>query len=168
MKKKMMRLLLFLSLVIGSTLAFSQGKKTVTGLIKDNTGNTLAGATVKVKGTKMVVLTNAAGEFSVVAFATDFLQISSVGFENNEIRIGNQSTLSVTLKTVTGDMGEVVVTALGIKRGKKSLGYSQEQIKGTDIAQSNAPNVINALSGKMAGVNITSPNGVDGGTTETP
>lgn len=165
MKRKTIRLLICLLVGMWSTLAFSQAKKTITGLIKDNTGAPLTGVTVKVKGTKSGVASDAAGRFTIDAATTDNLVITSVGFEKKELRVGNQSVITVTLEVSAASIEGVVVTALGIKREKRSLGYTQEQIKGSELSRSDAPNVVNGLSGKMAGVNITSPNGVDGGST---
>ncbi|MEP7144322.1 MAG: SusC/RagA family TonB-linked outer membrane protein [Ferruginibacter sp.] len=165
MKRNTTRLLLCLFVGMWSTLAFSQAKKTVTGLIRDNNGNPAAGVTIKVKGTKTMVASDANGTFTIQAASTDDLVITSIGFEQKELHVGNQSGITITLTSATNSIEEVVVTALGIKREKRSLGYSQEQVKGSELAKTNAPNVVSALSGKMAGVNVTSPNGVEGGTT---
>jgi len=79
--------------------------------------------------------------------------------------VNNRSIINVKMVSAEVGLDEVVVTAMGLSRAKKAIGYSQESVKGAEITQSNAPNIVNALSGKMAGVNITSPNGVEGGTT---
>ena len=165
MKRKTFRLLFCLFMGIWSSVAFSQVKNKITGEIKDNNGNPIIGATIKVVGSKTAVASDATGKFTIEAASTDQLLITSIGFESKEIRIGNQSVIPITLNTATSSLEGVVVTALGIKREKRSLGYSEETIKGSEIAESNAPNVINAIEGKMAGVNITTPNGVDGGST---
>jgi len=163
MKKKMLRLLLCLSLGAWSCLAFSQDKKMVTGLIKDNNGVPLPKVTVKIKGSKTVTVSDESGKFKISALPTDRLIITSVGFESKEILVGGQSEIIVTLTTVTGSMGEVVVTALGIKREVKSLGYAQQKISGNEMIKADPPNIANGLIGKVAGLNVTIPNGVEGG-----
>lgn len=139
--------------------------KTISGTVTSEDGIPLPGVSINIAGTTKGEVTDAKGQFQIEANEGDVLVFSSIGFTDIRTTIGASSTVNVTLKASQNSMREVVVTALGIKREKRSLGYSSESIKGAEVAQSNAPNVINALSGKMAGVNITSPNGVDGGTT---
>lgn len=162
MKRKTIRLFLCLFLGMWSTLAFSQGKKTVTGLIKDNNGEPLAGVTIAVKGTGTTTISDANGNFKVDATPADNLVITSIGFGRKELHVGNQSSIIVSLFTVAGAMGEVVVTALGIKREVKSIGYSQQRISGSDMIKSDPPNIAQGLIGKAAGLNISVPNGVEG------
>ena len=146
-------------------VTFAQQRE-ITGIVKDNKGAPVANASVVVKGTTKGVATNAEGYFTIsVNSPTAVLVISSVDFKTTEVPVGDRSSLEVVIQSSSTALNEVVVTALGISRQKRSLGYSEDQIKGTELSKSNAPNVINALSGKMAGVNITSPNGVDGGST---
>lgn len=163
MKKKLMRFLLFLSLGIWSTLAFSQGKKVVSGLINDNTGVSISRVTVKIKGTKTTTISDESGKFTLEVLATDKLIISSVGFESREILVGGQHEILVTLLTATSSMGEVVVTALGIKREVRSLGYAEQKISGNEMIKADPPNIAQGLMGKAAGLNVTIPNGVEGG-----
>ncbi len=139
--------------------------KLVTGTILGADGTALQGASVTVAGTTRGTVTDERGHFQIQANEGDVLVVSSIGYVVSRIPVGSSSELSISLKKSDNTMNEVVVTALGISRQKRALGYSQEQIKGSELTQSNAPNVINAIEGKMAGVNITSPNGVDGGST---
>ncbi|MEO8764034.1 MAG: SusC/RagA family TonB-linked outer membrane protein [Ginsengibacter sp.] len=165
MKRKMNRLLLCLLLGMWSTLAFSQAKKTITGQVKDDSGNPIVGATIKVAGTKTAVATDATGSFNLQATSNDRLTITSVGFEKKELQIGNQSEVTITLGIVKSSLEEVVVTALGIKRSPRSLGYTVTQVGGAEVTRSNTSNVGEALAGKVASLNITTPNGVEGGST---
>ncbi|SFD99449.1 iron complex outermembrane recepter protein [Chitinophaga sp. CF118] len=135
------------------------------GQVINKNGEPVAGVNVTIAGTSKGTVTDEKGNFQIQAGEGAVLVFSYVGYQTTKITLGASSTVSVTLLKSENAMNEVVVTALGIGRQKRALGYSQEQIKGVEIAQSNAPNVVNALSGKMAGVNITSPNGVDGGST---
>ncbi len=139
--------------------------KLITGTVTGPDGLGVAGVSVFVAGTTRGTVTDDKGEFKIQANENDVLVFSSVGYLESRVKVGAGSVINISLKKAENSMNEVVVTALGISRQKKALGYSQEQIKGTELSTSNAPNVINAIEGKMAGVNITSPNGVDGGTT---
>lgn len=135
------------------------------GQVTNKNGEPVAGVNVTIVGTSKGTITDEKGNFQIQAAEGAVLVFSFVGYQTTKITLGASSTVNVTLLKSENAMNEVVVTALGIGRQKRALGYSQEQIKGVELTQSNAPNVINALSGKMAGVNITSPNGVDGGST---
>lgn len=165
MERKTIRLLLCLFVGMWSTLAFSQAiKKTITGFIKDDTGNPIPGATIKVMGTKKAVATDATGKFNVDAAPTDNLLITSVGFEPKEILIGNQSGVTITLNTATSSLEGVVVTALGIKREKKSLGYASTTIQADEITKTAPTNFASAIYGKAPGVKIaTAPGGSTSG-----
>lgn len=165
MKKITQKLLLFTFFCFCAIMSFAQQRE-ITGTVKDSNGAPVANASVIVKGTPKGVATNAEGYFTITVNSPKaVLVISSVDFKTREIPVGDRSSLNVVIQSSSTALNEVVVTALGITREKRSLGYSEQQIKGTELAESNAPNVINALSGRMAGVNITSPNGVDGGST---
>src|SRR6185437_12193723 len=165
MKKLTQKLLLSTFLCFCVIISFAQQRE-ITGTVKDNNGAPVANASVIVKGTTKGVATDAEGHFVItVNNPKAVLVISSVAIKTKEVPVGDRSSLEVAVQSSSTALNEVVVTALGISRQKRSLGYSEEQIKGSELAESNAPNVINALSGKMAGVNITSPNGVDGGST---
>lgn len=150
---------------MAGNFSFGQEKSIITGTVRDSIGNTIAGVSVKVKGTTAATITDEKGHFRISASSDNTLVFSAVGYASSEAKVGTTKDFTISLKVSFGRLDDVVVTALGIKREKRALGYSQEQIKGSEIAQSNAPNIINALSGKMAGVNIASPNGVEGGTT---
>jgi len=139
--------------------------KPVTGTVLSADGTPLQGVSITVEGTSRGTTTDEKGRFRIEANEGEVLLFSSVGYTISRLTLGAQAVLSITLQKSDNALGEIVVTALGISRTKRAIGYSQEQIKGAEVARSNAPNVINALSGKMAGVNITTPNGVDGGST---
>ena len=143
----------------------SNAFKLISGTVKGSDGGPLQGVSVYVLGTNKGTVTDDKGNFQIQANEGDVLVLSSIGYLETRVKVGSSSTLNISLKKSENSMNEVVVTALGISRQKRALGYSQEQIKGAELTESNAPNVINAIEGKMAGVNITSPNGVDGGST---
>ena len=166
MKKKSIRLLLILFMGMWSTLAFSQAKKTITGAVKDDAGAPVIGATVKVAGTSTATATDEDGNFSVQAASTDQLLITSVGFENKQIAVGNQSEISVTLSRTNSALQEVVVTALGIQKQKKSLGYSIQEVKGQTLVEARELNLVNDLSGKIAGLQVVRGGNGPGGSSQ--
>lgn len=147
---------------ISSSIAQVQVSGTITA---EETGAVLIGASVIERGTTSGALTDDAGKFELsVQSDQATLLIRYFGYQPLEVPLEGKRTLSIVLKRADKQLDEVVVTALGIERQKRELGYSSDQIDGETLALSNAPNVLNALSGKSAGVQITTPNGVDGGT----
>jgi len=144
----------------------SFGQSTITGVVYDDTGETLIGVNISEKENPFNgTATDIDGFFSIETSSENaILLFSYTGYKTLELAATSSSPLKVVLKSNTELLGEVVVTALGIKRQKRELGYSTENFGGDEIALSGAPNVINALSGKSAGVNIASANGVEGGT----
>lgn len=139
--------------------------KMVSGTVTASDGTPIPGVSVVISGTTRGTVTNAKGYFEIQANEGETLLFSSVGFATAKMVVGSSGTMNVVLSSSVHSLDSVAITALGIQRSVRTLGYSQEAVKGAEIARSNAPNVINALAGKMAGVNVTSPNGVDGGTT---
>ena len=135
--------------------SFSYGQ-TVTGKVSHADGKPVTGATVTVKGKQTATSTNTSGLFSINAAGNDVLVITSVGFAPKEVAVNNSSSLTITLDVELQNLGEVVVTALGITKQARGLGYSATNVKPTDLTINRTPNVINALQGKVAGVNISS------------
>lgn len=153
MRKQSIRfLLMFLLAAIGFN-SYAQ-QKTVTGVVLDDKKEPLPGASVIEKGTPNGVRTDANGNFSIVVRSKSTLVISVVGFETKEVSVDGQSAISITMDVATKELGGVVVTALGISKQKRQLGFSVTEVKGSDIARTNEVNPINALQGKAAGVQI--------------
>jgi len=158
MKKRSLKFLTFLlfSMVSGIMLA-QQG---VTGVVSSDDGELLPGVSVVVKGTSNGVTSDFDGVYSIsVPNNSAVLVFSYLGMETKEVVVGNQSTLDVTLATSSEQLDEVVVTALGISREKKSLGYSVSEVSGDDITTVTQENALNALNGRVAGVQINSTGG---------
>src|SRR4030095_11932398 len=146
------KLLFLLSSFLFSVAAFSQ---TVSGTVTD--GNKAIGSvTVQVKGTSRATSTNEAGRFSIGASSQDVLVFSSVGFVTREIPINGRESLDIVLTGDSSNLSEVVVTALGITKRSRGLGYSATNVKAEELSVNRTPNPINALQGKVAGMNITS------------
>lgn len=134
----------------------SAQQRQLTGIVVDKNGNGIPSATVKVKESKQTTLTNDQGKFSIKGTTGQRLEVTSIGFLTNAITIGDADVLKITLQSSDKELGEVVVTALGIKREKRSLGYSVQEIKGDQVNEAKDPNIVNSLSGKIAGIQVTS------------
>ncbi|WP_438940002.1 SusC/RagA family TonB-linked outer membrane protein [Chitinophaga hostae] len=146
-------LLLFMLFCIGSMFAYGQGKMTVSGTIKDATGNVLEGATVGEKGTTNGVLTGKAGNFTINVKPDARLIISYIGFVTQELQA--TSSMQITLAASVRTADEVVVTALGIKKQSKALGYAVSKIDADRIMISGTPsNPLQALYGAAPGVQV--------------
>ena len=167
--KKQFSLLVALSLACGtpsfivdSPVGFTAVAQTMkaTGVITDANGEPLIGATVMLKGTKRGVTTDMNGRFSIDAPNGSTLIVSYVGMVTREIKVGG-TPVNVKLEGGTA-LEEVVVTALGIKKDKKSLGYAVDDINAEELMKNKSANAINSLSGKIAGVNITQSSGAAG------
>lgn len=115
----------------------------------------LVGASVAVKGEKIGTITDAKGEFSLSVPPNAVLEISSIGFVTETVNVGNQTVINVTLVEDMKSLGEVVVTALGIKKESKKLGYATSNVTAEQITENRTPNFINSVQGKVAGVNIS-------------
>ncbi len=126
----------------------------VTGKVVDKNGAPLAGVNVTVKGKNKSVATNANGSFTIEADKGDVLIFSSVGYEPQEVVIGNENHVSVQLADKSNKLSEVVVTALGLQRRAKSLTYSAQKIGSSELTTVKDPNVINNINGRVAGVTV--------------
>jgi TonB-linked SusC/RagA family outer membrane protein len=134
---------------------FLNFQQSISGVIKDSaTGNPISGVTVLIKGTTEVTQTDAAGRYTIAAKPGQILLARFVGYDNQEITVGESKSVNIQLTASSNQIGEVVVTALGIMREKKSLGYSTTSVKGDQFTTARDPNLGNALSGKVAGVSV--------------
>ena len=159
-------ILLLFALICLLSFAHAQ-ERIVEGTVVDKTTfEPLIGVNVLLKDSNIGTTTDIDGKYSIsLPDAEADLIFSYLGYLQQEIRVGEINLIDVQLQPDAQNLEEVVVTAFGIKRQKRALGYSTEKVGGEEIALSNAPNVVHALSGKAAGVNVIAPNGVDGGTT---
>src|SRR6187402_321087 len=121
-------------------------------------GLPLDGVTIRVKGTARATQTNNAGRFSISVNTGDILQFSFIGYTPVELSVSDTS-VQVSLEQAKGTLNEVVVTALGIARQKKSLGYAVQELKSKDISETSEPNLVNTIEGKVAGVRVTNSQG---------
>jgi len=154
--------MLFLGLVLLTTQVIAQ-QITVTGKVTSaDDGLPIPGVSVKIKGGTTVVQTNTNGTYSIQASAASVLVFSYIGMASQEKTVGSNTSINVVLTSDAKNLQEIVVTALGIKQQKRSLGYATQEISAADITNTNQSNVLNALKGKASGVQITSVGGAAG------
>lgn len=150
------KVLLFSSLLLWGTFLFAQDR-TITGkVVSSRTNAAVASATVSIKGKTTGTSTTSDGSFSISAPAGEvILQVSSVGFATREEVVGaGQNNLVINLTEEAQQLGEVVVTALGVTKSKKSLNYATQTVETKDLTKARETNVANSLSGKVAGLDV--------------
>lgn len=136
---------------------------TVSGIVKDENALPIIGATVKVRGAQMGVVTDIDGKFSLKTSVGSVLTVSYIGYKTQDIKVQEGGSLNIKLEPESKQLNEVVVTALGIKRSQKALSYNVQQVTSDELIRNKDANFINSLAGKVAGVNInTSSAGVGG------
>ena len=151
MKTKLKGVLtLLLALVV--QFSFAQDK-TVTGTVSDDSGP-LPGVSISVEGTKRGTDTDFNGNYSIKAKTGDVLSFSYLGYETATKKIGSSSVINVSLKQGGTVLDEIIITGLGISKKEKAIGYAVQKVSGENIAQAKEPNLVNALQGRIAGVQI--------------
>lgn len=162
MKFSFKRMLLLTALVMGAmSMAFAQN--VVTGTVQDADGP-LIGASVLVKGTTRGTITDFDGNYTIEANVGDELEFSYMGYSPQTITVeGN--TVNVTMAEDTEVLSEVVVTAMGIKRDRKALGYEVGEVKGEDLTKAKETNVAGSLAGRVAGLVVQGTAGGPAGST---
>ncbi|WP_296622857.1 SusC/RagA family TonB-linked outer membrane protein [Marivirga sp.] len=157
MKKIYLRVLLFcftLSILTYENLHAQD--RVVSGSVTEASGSGIPGATVLIKGTQNGTVTDFEGNYKIeVKNQQATLVFSAIGYKKKQVKVGSKSKINVVLKEDIQQLGEVVVTALGVEREQKALGYSVQQISGREVSDVKASNPMNALAGKLSGVYIT-------------
>ena len=161
MKKRLLVLLLGIFFVTVQALAQTQSK-VVSGKVTDEDALPLPGVSVKIKGTTTGTQTSADGAYTIQASQGQVLVFSFLGTVSQEKTVGAQNVINVTLRADATSLNEVVVTALGASVQKRSLGTSQQVVKGAEIASTQRENFINSLQGRVAGVEVNNSSGVPG------
>lgn len=159
-------LMIFLLFTLGITNASAQNK-TVTGTVTGaDDGQSIPGVSVTIPGTGIGTQTDVQGRYSIsLPAGAQSLTFSYVGYASQTVQIGTQSVINIKLVQDSKALSEVVVTALGIERDKRSLNYAVQEIKGSQLANRGEPNILNLLQGKVAGVQITGASGSAGAST---
>ena len=154
---------LILILMIGVTSLYS-ADRVITGKVTSEKGDPLVGVTISVKGTALGTVSKAGGVYTVkVPSSADYLVFRFVGMKTKEVKIGDEDVINVVMSEDAVKTEEVVVTAIGMEREKKSLGYSIEEFKSSQIEKSKTTNLVTSMEGKVAGVNIVKTTGAPGG-----
>lgn len=135
-----------------------QSGKNRTGVVLDQNGEPIIGANVIEKGTTNGIITGVDGDFILNVSDNAVILISFIGYDTQELPVGNKTNFSVRLKESSEMISEVVVTALGIKRSEKALGYSVQKVDGDEFTAVKGTNIATSLSGKIAGVSVINTN----------
>ena len=139
-------------------ISFAQ-EKTISGTISDQSGMPLPGVNIIVKGTTNGTQSDFDGNYTINANVGSILSYTYVGLKTVELTVGASNTMNVTMEEDASVLDEVVVTALGISKDKKKVGYAIESVGSETLEKSSETNILNALNGRVSGVNITSAGG---------
>jgi TonB-linked SusC/RagA family outer membrane protein len=154
-----------LTVLMGTFLLAAQAlaqQKTVTGKVTSEQGLPMPGVSIVIRGTNMGTQSGSDGEYSVRVAVGQVLQFRQIGNAPEERTVGDENVINVQLRRVATSLNAMVVTALGQSITQRSLGTSQQSVQGADIAQTQRSNFVNALQGRVAGVEVTSSSGVPG------
>jgi len=163
MRKK---LISFLLALVCFTIAGQAQTIALSGKVKDDKGVPIPFVSITIKGnSKFGTTSDEQGNFKISASKGDVLVFSSVTFTPQEVTVGSSTSIDVTLKPAKGEMTEVVVTAMGIKRQEKALGYAVSKVEPSEMLQKSEPNLLNTLAGKVPGVDIRAGQGAPGAAT---
>jgi TonB-linked SusC/RagA family outer membrane protein len=162
MRKLLQLLALLLVLIVLLPLQGMSQQRNISGTVRAENQTPLEGVTISVKNTNRVTQTDANGQFSIRAATGETLVITYVGYILQELKVNNSSDLAVTMRTSGNNMNEVVVTALGIPKQRKALGYSVTDLNAQELMKNKNTNIVNSLAGKVPGVNITQFSGSAG------
>ena len=148
-----------------STAAFAQNNatKSITGTVTDSLGQPLTLVSVQVKGSKAAAITNQQGSFQLNANTNSTLIFSYVGYNPRQIKLNGDTIVNVQLTSISNTLGDVVVTALGVTKQRRAVGYSISEVKGATLTEARENSFVNGLEGKVAGVDVSGvaagPNG---------
>lgn len=146
-------------LMLVCALAFGQAR-TITGTVRDANGAAVPFATITEAGTKNASQADANGNFTIQVPENAQLTISASGYTAQTVAVSGAG--NVVLARNEGQLSEVVVTALGVRRERRGLGFSVSEVKGDQLTKANNQNLVNSLSGKVAGVQVTGSGGAPG------
>ncbi|PWK78301.1 TonB-linked SusC/RagA family outer membrane protein [Mucilaginibacter oryzae] len=151
---KISRLFMLLAIgVLAYSTSFAQSL-TIRGIVLDETNHPLPGVSVQIKGTTFGTVTGTEGRFTLAVEKGKVLTFKFIGYTPQEVTIGNETNISVQLKSDSKALSEVVVTAYGVKKETRRLGYTVQEVKGPELVKARDPNPINSLAGKVAGLTV--------------
>lgn len=158
MKKTLLALTM---LIVSCSWAFAQ-EHPVSGKVTGSDGSPLPGITVQVSGSSAGTATNASGEYHLTAPSDATLIFRGIGFAEQQVTVNGKSTLNVRMSASTQSLNELVVTAYGIEKTQKALGYSVSKVDPNILVQHSEPDMLKSLQGQVAGVDIRSSEGAPG------
>ncbi|CAM4027741.1 SusC/RagA family TonB-linked outer membrane protein [Flavobacterium weaverense] len=153
-----------LLLALSMQFSFAQ-QKTVSGVVSDASGP-IPGVNVLIKGTQSGVQTNFDGKYSIQSSAGDQLVFTFIGMNDSFATVGSSMVINITMKDAANELNEVVVTALGVKKSSKAVGYAVQEIKAAELTKGGNNSLSGALQGKLAGVQITPSSGAPGASSQ--
>jgi TonB-linked SusC/RagA family outer membrane protein len=156
--KKITLFLLLIALYCAQAMA---QQKTITGFIANASGGAIPNANILNKNTGISAVSNAEGKFTINGATGNILEVTSIGFKRQIVNV-DAASLQIKLEVDFKQADEVVVTAFGVKKQKRSLGYATQEINSKDLTKERSTNFVNALQGKVAGVNIAQSGGTPG------
>ena len=159
---------LFVMIFVCGLVAFQAEaqERSVTGKVTASKDNTpLPGVNILIKGTSKGTVTDMNGQFTLMASDADVLVVSQIGMEAQEVTVGARSTIDISMTESTAVLEEVVVTALGISQEKRGLGYAVQTVQGKEISDTQRPNFMASLQGRVAGLSVISTSGLPGSST---
>lgn len=159
------RLLLFASILLGSLWAMAQGGRVTGTILSQGDNAALQGVTITNRTTGQSTGTDASGSFSIAAVKGNVLVFSFIGYEQQQVTVGDNSTLNIRL-TRTDNTLETVVVAMDVKRNPRELGYSVQKVSGAELAETQRENFLNGMQGRIAGATITSTSGMAGASSQ--
>jgi len=164
--KRLLHLLAVLGLIAGVDITLLAQDRTVTGRVTSTEdGSAIPGVNVVVKGTNTGNVTGTDGRYTIPVPDNATLVFSFIGLVTQEVTVGNRTTIDVQMRSDVKALQEIVVTAQGIERDQRTLGYAVQTVGGEALSQRSTPNVLSALQGKVAGVNIVGASGAPGAST---
>ncbi|MBE8719453.1 SusC/RagA family TonB-linked outer membrane protein [Sphingobacterium pedocola] len=164
MKQKLLSFILVFTCLVGAS--FAQDRQVSGKVTSAADGTPVSGVSVAVVGATIATQTDGSGNYSLSVPANSTLLFSYIGYTSQRVPVGSQTVLNVQLESDETALEEVVVTAMGIERSAKSLGYAVAKLGGDEITKARETNVVNALAGKVAGVRVTSQSGTPGGSSK--
>jgi TonB-dependent SusC/RagA subfamily outer membrane receptor len=159
----MRKIYALLAVLLCSYVGTAQNR-TISGRVQDSSGAAIEGASIVIKGTSIGTAAGANGAFTISAKTGDVLVISAINFSPQQVTIGSESTVTITLQQQVSTINEVVVTALGIRRTRNQLPYAAQQVAGEELSKTRTTNVGSSLSGRVSGLEIRQSNTLGGST----
>ncbi len=150
----MKRRLLLTGILVLVVFSAAWAQQKISGRVTDDKGNPVPVATIQIMGTANGTTADAEGHFTITATPGQTLEVTSIGFIKKEVKVPESGSLDITLQSNTNTLNEMVVTALGIKREKRAIGYSAQVVSGETLSAIKEPNLTNDLTGKVAGLQV--------------